>query len=461
MGLVLKYVQSTKAGTLHYRRKVPLELRPVVGSGEFKRLLGASEREALLNYPKVNADFERLIAEARRGAGTGRHANSRSRTPLDDYMEARSRLAEVEETLRRLDPDEAAFQRDIHADTIFDSHPKRDRDTGHPVDLPEPDRLLANALRNQGQIEKPAPTLEDAKRLYLRDKVRGGLRDRQKTLRVARAIALIEDALGKGAAATRTLESLERADAREVREAMLADRGMNPATVRRYMNDIRAIVTHGIREFGLRGVENPFARLTIENEVVARDERKPFSPQQIKAVRARLAIKARADLLLIWRVLEGTGCRLGEVAGLLVSDVHTEGKLPYLDLVFHPHRRLKNLGSVRRVPLVGDALDAANEALEAAGEGPLLFSAYGGPRGADIASATLMKHVRAVVPNDRKIVVHSLRHTMEDRLISANVSEFDRNLVLGHTQGTMGERYGGAEARLEAATRAMEALSAN
>jgi hypothetical protein len=46
---------------------------------------------------------------------------------------------------------------------------------------------------------------------------------------------------------------------------------------------------------------------------------------------------------------------------------------------------------------------------------------------------------------------------MEDRLIRARVDEFDRNLVLGHSKGGMGERYGGLDARLEVALAAIEA----
>ncbi|NYJ13438.1 hypothetical protein GGI64_004522 [Rhizobium leguminosarum] len=51
MGLTLKYVRVTSAGTFHYRRRVPKEMAVSTGQTEFKRLLGKSEREALRNYP--------------------------------------------------------------------------------------------------------------------------------------------------------------------------------------------------------------------------------------------------------------------------------------------------------------------------------------------------------------------------------------------------------------------------
>jgi len=65
-----------------------------------------------------------------------------------------------------------------------------------------------------------------------------------------------------------------------------------------------------------------------------------------------------------------------------------------------------------------------------------------------------MKHLRAISENP-KHTVHSLRHGMEDKLTRAGVSEFDRNLVLGHSSGGMSERYGGAEVRLEMAFKAL------
>jgi len=105
--------------------------------------------------------------------------------------------------------------------------------------------------------------------------------------------------------------------------------------------------------------------------------------------------------------------------------------------------------------LLGDALKAAREAIAAAGSDKLLFSAYCRDRGPDAASAALMKHVRACV-TDKKITVHSLRHLMADRLRASGVSAADRELVLGHSSGKIGDNYGGDDARLKVATDAMK-----
>lgn len=85
----------------------------------------------------------------------------------------------------------------------------------------------------------------------------------------------------------------------------------------------------------------------------------------------------------------------------------------------------------------------------------MLFPSYGRVRGSDAASASLMNHMRKVSV-DEKHVIHSLRHNMKDRLILAEASALDQNLILGHAMGSVGDRvYGGEVARLRAMTKTM------
>lgn len=450
MGLVLKHVQQTNAGTWHYRRKLPRDVTALVGKNEFKRLLGSTEREALRSYPKVNGEFERLVAEARRRNGAGLPAE----TPLELHRMAELRAQELAamtvhiggRTLPGSDPEAA--------DVIRESYLSRQSDAaGDEVE----GRAVA-ILSSGGKLSRPVPTVEDARKLYLKERVDGDINETAKTARVNRNMEHLSAA---GVGKDRALTSLAREDARNVRDYLVRDLGMKAATVRRYMNDIRAVINLGMTEFGLRDtMANPFQNLPIRgaeaSTTAASDERKPIPETMMAPLRQRIEAHAGEDLWRIWRMVEGTGCRLGEVAGLLLSDVMLDATIPYINLVPHPHRRLKTAGSVRRVPLIGDALKAAREAVKAAGKGPALFSSYGRLRGADTASASLMKHVRAIT-DDPKIVVHSLRHRMEDRLTLAGVSEFDRNLILGHSSGGMSERYGGPDARLEVAERGLRA----
>lgn len=454
MGLVLKHVVRTKAGTWHYRRRLPKDVGEVVGKGEFKRLLGSTEREALRNYPQINAEFERLVAEARRRlAGLGANA-----TALEVHREAERRARELAqvgitvggETLPGSDPEAADIIRESFLSS-FPVHPE----TGEPVGVPEVEGRAIAILSSGGKLPRPSPTIDDAQRLYRRERVEGDINERAKGNQLDLVMGHLK---ASGLELSRPLEKLTREDARNMRDYMLRDLRTRPATVRRYMNVIRAVINFGLTEFDLKDAQNPFLNLIIRGEASAVDERKPVPEALLPDIRQRIENHAGGDLWQIWRIVENTGCRLGEVTGLLVADLHLDAKTPHINLVPHPHRRLKTAGTARRVPLIGEALEAAKEARKAAGGNVLLFPRYGRLRGADAASAILMKHIREVT-KDRKIVVHSLRHRMEDRLTLAGVSEFDRNLVLGHSSGGMSERYGSAEARLEVAQKAMKAAA--
>lgn len=455
MGLVLKHVIVTKAGTLHYRRRFPKDAIPIIGRGEFKRLLGSTEREALRNYPKVNAEFERLVTEARRRV-VG--SSDDVATPLDIHRAAERRAAELAHEVVHIGGREVSASDPEAADIMRESYLSRlpaDPETGDPIGGGAVEGRALGILSSGGRLSRPAPTVEDAKRLYVGERVKGDINERTKEQRVERISAHMKAA---GMGGERLLTGLRREDARNVRDYMLRDLGMTPATARRYLNDIRAMIGFGMWAHDLPEDANPFLGVSIKEEIRAVEQRQPIPEDVLPAIRERIENHAGTDLWQTWRIMEGTGCRLGEVTGLLVSDLHLDHVIPHISLVFHPHRRLKNQSSIRKVPLVGEALEAAKEARKAAGDSPHLFARYGRPRGADAASAILMKHLRAVT-DDPKIVNHSLRHTMEDRMTLARVDEFDRALVLGHNLPGMSGRYGSDVVRLEVAARAVKAAA--
>ena len=463
--MTVEYVQervakSGKSKSFRYRRKVHQSLKAALGKGEIVIPLGKTKADVLRNYDRVHREAEAILAAAWDEANGVKKAKPVP-TALELYEQATRRARE----LLGQNPygcgdggpdDPELVMREVIADQIAAKY-QTDPHTGYPVDVSPEDTALVRVLLGSGSsAHTPEPTVEDAKRLYLRDRFElnpptpvARKKDEQ---RAERAIGHIVAALGR----VPTIASLRRADARAVQSHML--RVINsPDTVERYLNDVRAIINYAIREYDLTGVANPFMGLAAisDNEAeVAWKKRKPFSEEQLKATRKCVLTESRADdLKLIWRLLEGTGCRLSEIAGLRVVDVVTEGEHPHIDVEWHEGRRIKTKASRRKVPLLGDTLAAAKEALAATG-GPMLFPKYGREGGGDAASAALMKHVRAVT-DDPKVVVHSLRHLMKDRLRRAKVTPMDQNLILGHSMGGIGETYGGEEERLAAAMEAM------
>ena len=145
---------------------------------------------------------------------------------------------------------------------------------------------------------------------------------------------------------------------------MLSNRDMSGSSAQRYLNDIRAVLNFALEEFDLEQAKNPFSKLSIPASSGSKEDRRAFTKDELIAVKGRVQAHVNPELQLIWKILEGTGCRIAEVTGLFVSDVLLTDRIPHLVIQEHPHRRLKTRGSSRLVPLVGGALSAAEEAIK-------------------------------------------------------------------------------------------------
>lgn len=464
MRLVLRYAKRLANGTWEYRRRIPKSVKELLQRGEFKRVLGTSEKEALKNYPRVNGTFEELIARsAREIAIQARLAGPE--TEAEAARLARKRLRELQQDVVFLggrqfpatDPDAA----DLYVDSILASYPE-DPETGNPTAIPRSEAMALHALVNGTKVAEASPTVEDAKRLYIREKLNGGLKgDEKKTAdRVIRLVGVVHEVLGSPL----RLSDIGREGAKEVRDA-LADsmksngKSVAPATVKRNLNTLKAMINHAITELELQGkVSNPFNKLPVRGlneEETEADKRDPFPMPMLIELRERILSSCNSELCLVWRLLEGTGCRGAEITGLRASDVVIEGETPHIVVTWHEDRRVKSKASRRHVPLTGDARDAAKEALSLSREGFMLFPRYGREGGADAASQAPMKHVRRLTENER-LVVYSLRHNMKDWLRLAEVGALDQNLILGHSLGGVGDRvYGGTPAKLRITSAAM------
>lgn len=455
VSLTLKHIKELGAGRYEYRRRVPESAKAALGKSEFKRVFAASSPAALAKeHARITAEFDKAVAETQRKP----QAPSKL-TPRELWDAARKEAMGLTAGAVGLDEEEAGV---IVADMLEESG--------------KSSPLLAMALRDPHSLaeENPLPshTLEDARKLYLKEKLGGGEgpENREASARVERVFARAAEALGD-AVRSRPLDSLKREDARKVRDHMLQSPRngggtLSPATVRRELKTLAAVVNFGLKEFDLGNVVNPFDGLPIEGVgrgvVAAQPDaalRDPLPKPMVEAMKSRLT----GDLLLIWRLLAGTGCRLSEVRGLRVEDVATcaattnrigGATIPHIRVTWHEGRRLKTKASVRVVPLVGDALDAAKDALKAAEGQAVLFPRFAKPRGTDNCSTQLMKHLRAITA-DPKHVVHSLRHSMKDALRLAGVEKTVQDLILGHASPSIGETYGGEEVRLQVAHRAL------
>ncbi|MCZ8334782.1 MAG: tyrosine-type recombinase/integrase [Rhodobacteraceae bacterium] len=446
VSLTLKHIKELGAGRYEYRRRVPESAKAAMGKSEFKRVFAASSPAALAReHARITAEFDKAVAETQR-----KPQDPSKMTPRETWEEARKEAQRLTAGAIGLNEVDAGI---VVADLMEEQG----------ISSP----LLAMALRDpyNASEDNPLPdrTLEDARKLYVNEKLGGGdgPENREAMARIERVFAKAVEALGDDVR-DRPLDSLKREDARKVRDHMLQSQRkgggtVSPATVRRELKTLSAVVNFGLREFDLSDASNPFDKLPVEGvskgSVAVQPDaalRDPLPKPMVVAMRSRLT----GDLQLIWRLLAGTGCRLSEVRGLRVEDVATEAAIPHIRVTWHEGRRLKTKASVRVVPLVGDALAAAKDALKAAEGKAVLFPRFAKPRGTDNCSTQLMKHLRQITA-DPKHVVHSLRHSMKDDLRLAGVEKTVQDLILGHASPSIGETYGGEEARLQVAHRAL------
>jgi integrase len=459
VGLVLFHAQEVNSGW-RYRRVVPKLLKRLVGKKEFINALGKTRAEALSAYPQVHAEFEGVIHKAERVLAEQIDPKDLPiLTKLDLYLEGIAKVRRMgfdphDATVDPHDPESVMEDnaRTSVADVILEDYPK-DPASGDPVGVTKLDEFVVRAL-NGGAPPAPEPTLEDAKKLYIAERVTGTETEiKKKVQRLDRITGYIEAALGRPP----TIPQFSRSDAKLVRDHMLSGT-LKPSSVKRELNVVKAMFNHIITEMQLAGCMNPFAKLPIAglNEDPEDELRDPLPDDILQSIRRLILNSANDDLQTIWRLLEGTGCRLAEVVGLRTEDIVLGGDCPHLIVTWHEGRRIKTNASKREVPLVGDALDAAKEALAGSGERKMLFTRYGKESGPTNASASLMKYVRKVT-EDTAHAVHSLRHNMKDRRILAEVAEMEQNLILGHSVGGVGNRaYGGEKAKLRAITKAMK-----
>lgn len=223
------------------------------------------------------------------------------------------------------------------------------------------------------------------------------------------------------------LEGLSREHAKQYRDHRLNH--VKTASVKREIGVLKAVVNVACRELSL-AMKNPFDSLTIQGVNQDSVKRLSFTEAELKLL-LRAAEQADDEPRRIILVLAFTGARLAEVVGLRKQDFNQEEKTIFIRP--HASRSLKTPASQRIVPLLPLALTALEKQLQES-KTEFLFPRYSNTAktNADSASATLNKWLRASVTD---LTVHSLRHTMRDRLRAKLCPEAIAKEVGGWTAG--------------------------
>ncbi len=427
LSTTIKHIDKRPNGVLRFRRRFPKDVAEAIGAPTLQ--VHVKNRDGFAfhqEYQAIMHEFDRMVCEVR-GAIKGKD----TRKPIERWHHA---------LLKRegLVPERTALRDARDAAPVE----VNERPFG-PLNI-DPLRLRSSMNQNCGT---PKLSLQDAKSMYSQDK-QLPQNEVVRLDRVTRRLEAVVGSLEKVA-----LEDLRRDHGRRYMEMMLKTtksdgQPLSIATCLKECKIIAAMINHAIRESEI-DIKNPFIGLSWPKDANPKLNKKlPLPDDLIQRIEARLKDGRTDELPVMWRLLKGTGMRLGEVAGLSQEDIVLKTDAPHILIRPNAIRDLKTASSNRSVPLSGDALAAAKEALKGVLPDKPVFPRYARERGSDAASAALMKVVRAET-NDKRLTVHGLRHRVSDKLRDAGTPVEVRHGFLGHSSTAIAEStYGSPRARL-------------
>ncbi len=390
----IRYLHAI-GGTLHYRRRVPEDLKPMVGKSEWIHALGLAvgqEAHAVRIVAEYNAAYAQFIANARVQKITG--------------------------SLPTLVPAVAVSP-----------------------------AILGGAPQPQEPEPKPAVKLTEAYKYDL--ETHGGDRD-EKVFRVS--VESVAKLVGDPDILTMTPKNVQ------TWIQACTDKGQKPTTIKRRINALHAILARYFRDHEIER-NNPFSNTRLKSSTSGKSDRLPFHRSHLKLIDHYFdnAPRLGEDVKVILSLIKHTGARSLEIGGLDAADLILDHDVPHLWIRNNRHRRIKTKGSERRLPLVGKAYEMAKAAKQRAPEGPLFPLPCHDTNSLSQRLNKLIR--RSGVPKSSRLVVYSFRHTLEEAMRAAGVREHTQKRIMGHTDGSITGRYGAPQGMLEELRDALKSAS--
>lgn len=418
----IPHLTLSKTGRYGYRRAVPEALREAVGQIEVKKSLGSDRTKAMKAYAKVHDETERMFEAAK-------NASQRT-TPLTEREEVLKVLRKFA-TPKQLEAIAKGLDWPIDMEgPWYDMVRDHEEDEAQGKDP----KISLATIRAIGAQKLPPVTytVASALKLYEAGKMVGDVaKDKRNTNRIGNLRTRLEEVLGKDAVHKKPLETLRRADALKARDALMAE--LEPTSVRRMFNILRAAINQTIREYDL-DAKNPWQNLDIKGAAASREDRMPFTEDDMKTL-APVMVKGPEDVLgILWTVLRDTGARNSEICPRRVSDIDFDNASVSLPLG-------KGKNAKRTVPLSPSALAGLTFLAKDKAPDDYLFSSYATGRLPDSASQALMKRLRTAITDNKK-VVYSLRHRLKDRLRDTDCPADIQEEIMGHDAQNVAKNYG-------------------
>lgn len=215
---------------------------------------------------------------------------------------------------------------------------------------------------------------------------------------------------------------------------MVERQGLTTGTALRRLGQVKAILNH---VFVVRQISNVgflVDRLVVPN--VGKDAKATHSPppHELKAILETFKNDPLITLLVF------LGCRIAEVSGLKISDLHLTEKHPYICIRPNEIRGLKTANSTRDIPVFGQSLAALKGVIKKYSNDTFLLPQYAHETGASSASQTLNKRLKTQGYSNVK--THSFRHSLKDLLRNSGCPESLMDEIQGHGSQTISRNYG-------------------
>ncbi|CDZ73269.1 Putative integrase [Neorhizobium galegae bv. orientalis] len=231
---------------------------------------------------------------------------------------------------------------------------------------------------------------------------------------------------------------------------------------------------------------NPFGKMNLRIRTKARDERDPFSSEQLQAIFTaplytgcksgksyiRSGSHIPSDEGIYWVPLIGlfTGARSGEIIQLLCDDVKSEAGIRYFDIKDDGERKktdlkqgIKTDSSMRTIPVhpMLEQLGFAAFVERQRRKGQRLFPDF--PKAADgyystAYSPRFKRFLESIGVKTGKVSFHSFRHSFEDACKNSRIPLEFINALQGHSDGGMADRYGTGMVRVRLLKEEMDKL---
>ena len=425
--------------TYQFRRAVPPDLVEIVGRREWKRSLGlgpGQELQAHAEAERLWRETEQQIDALRREMKLGNNKAVLAKKAAEwadhfQYLDGQPK-AERETAFINGEWVELDSERDLAIEHIIEAAGREfgwDH-KGHPKRLtPEQEARLAVLI--EGRPVAPAITVSAAKDLYIADRF-GGREDKATRQAVKQFIEMVGDL---------ELAQINRRTVIKWLQDLVNKRDQAEGTVRRRLTSLKAIYNHIRKNYDLTA-DNPFANQEMPTARKGKRPPVPFHKRHFDLIDRHLTTPSvNPDIRRILTLLRYTGCRPMEIGGLSKSEVYLNLEIPAIRVRWTANRRLKTRSAERLLPLVGPALDAAQEALKAA-QGEHLF----GERflNTNRLSQALVKelHKAGIPKSPNRLIPYSFRHSMKEALRMAEVLEETQDALMGHARKGMGAHYG-------------------